>query len=200
MRLVGWPLPLLVLAGALVSTSVSAQTSQPANGPVVAKAISPRQPNTQSGRPWARIDFGSAEQQSRGGGSSSRGYVLRPFLGIIDRGSTGLQLGLGAAGRPFNNDDVEVQVDGSFIRIGGHSSFGIAPSVLYNIDLDSEDFTPFVGAGLNAMVNGDDSDLAFQILGGLEIPLKSGQAFRGEIRLGFFDGTSALAVLGGFSF
>jgi hypothetical protein len=101
------------------------------------------------------------------------------------------------AGRPFNNQDVEVQVDGSFIRINGVNRFGIAPSVLYNIDLD---FTPFVGAGLNILASSDDSDVAFQILGGLEIPLKSGQAFRGEIRIGFFDGNSALAVPGGFSF
>lgn len=200
MRLVAWPLPLLAFIGALVSTPASAQTSPSANAPVVANEVTPQQPGTQPGRPWTRIDFRSAEQQSGGGGSAARGYVLRPFVGIIDRASTGLQLGLGVAGRPFNDEDVEVQVDGSFIRIGGRNSFGIAPSVLYNIDLASEDFTPFVGAGLNVMVNSDNTDLAFQILGGLEIPLKSGQAFRGEIRIGFFDGSSALAVLGGFSF
>lgn len=200
MRLVAWPLPLLTMLGVLVSTPVSAQTSQPSTRLTVAKEVTPQQPGAQTGRPWTRIDFRSAEQQSGGGGSAARGYVLRPFIGLIDTRSTGLQLGLGVAGRPFNNQEVEVQVDGSFIRINGSNGFGIAPSVLYNIDLDSEDFTPFVGAGLNIIGNSDNTDFAFQILGGLEIPLKSGQAFRGEIRLGFFDGSTALAILGGFSF
>lgn len=200
MRLVAWPLPLLAFLGVLVSTSASGQTSQPVTRPTVAKEVTPQQPGAQPGRPWTGIDFRSTEQQSGGGRSSARGYTLRPFIGIIDTSSTGLQLGLGVAGKPFNNEDVEVQVDGSFIRINGSNGFGIAPSVLYNIDLDSEGFTPFAGAGLNIIGNSDETDFAFQILGGLEIPLKSGRAFRGEIRLGFFDGTTALAILGGFSF
>lgn len=198
MRHVALPSLLLALVGALVSTPALAQTAQPAPTPVISNQVTRQQPST-PGRPWSRVDFLASAEQS-GGGAAARGYALRPFIGIIDvSSSTGLQLGLGAAGKPFNNDDVEVQVDGSFIRIAGENGFGIAPSVLYNIDLTSESFTPFVGAGLNIVNIANDTDFAFQILGGLEIPLKSGQAFRGEIRIGFFESTS-LAILGGFSF
>lgn len=201
MRQVAWPLPVLALVGVFISSAATAQTSQTPLRPVVATETTSQQPNTQPGQPWSRVDFRSAEQRSGGGGSTARGYAIRPFIGIIDvASSTGMQLGVGVAGRPFNNGDIEVQVDGSFIRLGGGNGFGIAPSLLYNFKLDSEGFTPFAGAGLNIIGDSNDTDWAFQILGGVEVPLKSGQAFRGELRIGFFDGTRSLAVLGGLSF
>jgi Bacterial SH3 domain len=136
---------------------------------------------------------------------SDRTYFIRPFGGLFNIASTtGTQLGAGVAGRPFSNERLEIQGDFSWIRISEVNAFDFSANTLYNFKLASESFTPYAGGGLsvvNARTSAfSGSEFALQLLGGLEAPLNDRRAFRGELRIGFFEGASALSVLAGLSF
>jgi Bacterial SH3 domain len=100
------------------------------------------------------------------GSSADRTYFVRVFGGLWSGYSTtGFGFGGGIAGRPFGNDEVEIEGDLAYARqsLGAfsYSGFDIGDSyslsarliqgsanLLYNFKLSGQSFTPFVGGGL----------------------------------------------------
>lgn len=110
---------------------------------------------------------------AKGGGSTAaaggdRNYFIRVFGGLWSGGqTTGAGFGGGVAGRPFGNDQIEVQGDFAYARQGvnqivvagdvfqgtditdlGARLFQGSGTLLYNFKLSSQTFTPFAGLGL----------------------------------------------------
>lgn len=172
--------------------------------------------------------------------TAERTYFIRVFGGLWSGGSTtGVGLGGGVAGRPFGNDQFEVQVDFAYAHQGlnqfvvsgttyqgsyvtdagaiGARLFQGSGTLLYNVKLSSQAFTPFVGLGLEyadeavtniAQYSGSDrrlleqatifgfSGISLQAVVGIEKPINDKRAFRAELR-----GTAhGVLLLGGLSF
>jgi Bacterial SH3 domain len=153
------------------------------------------------------------------GQPSSRTFLLRGFAGLWSvGGTTGVQAGGGFALAPFSLAALEVSADASFLRVSATNAFSASGAVTYNFVLPSGNFTPFAGAGLTVLHTpgqtialdlidtrfvvdvGGGTNVALQLLGGIEVPFNDLRAFRGELRLQFLPGDTSAAILAGISF
>lgn len=148
-----------------------------------------------------------------------RGFLVRAFAGLWSAGGgTGLQAGGGFAVTPFSNQVLELAVDAAVVRVSETNSITGSGDVIYNFVLPTQKFTPFAGAGVTFLHTpqqtlvvdvfdssievfvGGGTNVALQLLGGIELPLDDRRALRGELRLQFLPGATSMALLGAVSF
>ena len=134
-----------------------------------------------------------------------RGYFVRLLGGLHSiADSTGFGVGDGIGVRPFDNQAGEVAGTFDFARIEGVNVYEGAVNYLYNFQLSEENVTPIAGAGIviarATLGQLSDTEAAFQLVGGIDIPTSSTRVFRGELRFQFFSGDTAVVLLGGISF
>jgi hypothetical protein len=167
-------------------------------GAVVAALASPaaaQQPSSES-NPESRFSLASSDLFSappQGGGTPVvvRGLIGGQFWG----GGSGLVLGAGIGTRPFNNRQIEVTGDVSFLRFEGHNGFYIAADGLYHFITDEPNFSPYAGAGIGVFHLADDTEARFQILAGLELNSRGRYPIRPEVRFHFARGDVSTFLL-----
>jgi len=153
--------------------------------------------------------------------ATDRNYFIRVHAGLLTGyGNAGLGFGGGVGMRPFDNEKMEIAVDGLYGRTSqaylndsfSTSVLAVSGNFLYNFQTASQKFTPYAGAGL-VMSRASVSEAVFgvsysvsgtytslQVLGGIEKPLNDKRAFRAEIRSGFASFGGSLLLLAGLSF
>ena len=110
-------------------------------------------------------------------------------------GEAGFILGGGLGARPFNNKQVEVTGDISFLRFNGQNGAYFSGNGLYHFKTSDPNFSPFAGAGLAVVTGGDETQARFQIAGGLELQSKSRHPIRPELRFIFTEGDVSTVLL-----
>ena len=84
-------------------------------------------------------------------------------------GGEGFLVGGGVGARPFNNRQVEIAGDLSFVRFEGTNGFYLAGNALYHFNTSDANFRPFAGGGLGILRGGGETEARLQIGGGLEL-------------------------------
>jgi len=118
------------------------------------------------------------------------------FGGLFKSGESGFILGGGLGVRPFNNKQVEVVGDLSFVRFNGTNGAYFSGNGLYHFKTSEPNFKPFAGGGLAILNAGGDTEARFQIAGGAEFNAEKKHPIRPELRFIFTDGdvTTVLMV------
>jgi hypothetical protein len=121
--------------------------------------------------------------------------------GVFRSGDAGFILGGAIGARPFNNKQVEVAGDVSFMRFHGSNGLYWSGNGLYHFKTSDPNFSPYAGAGIGLVSISDDTEARFQILGGLEVKSSSKHPIRPEVRFVFTetDVTTILMVSIGLS-
>ena len=121
---------------------------------------------------------------------------FRGQIGAMFRsGEAGFILGGGLGARPFNNKQVEVTGDISFLRFNGQNGAYFSGNGLYHFKTSDPNFSPFAGAGLAVVTGGDETQARFQIAGGLEFQPNSRHPIRPEVRFIFTEGDVSTVLL-----
>ena len=83
---------------------------------------------------------------------SERQFDIRGQIGgIFCCSEAGLVLGGGIGTRPFNNQQVEIAADVSFLRWAGSNGLYFSGNGLYHFNTSEPNFSPFAGAGLGIL-------------------------------------------------
>jgi hypothetical protein len=190
-------------------TSSSTPESSPAAPPGTSPAAPPTQPAASPSKP-AGAGAGATS-------TSTRTFLARAFGGLWNGGRAGLEAGGGVAMLPFSNPALEISADGSYIRVGGTNAYSGSVDATFNFVLPSERYTPFAGGGLTVVHQpgvtvdlnpyglgeleiGGATNVALQLLGGVDLPFSDRRAFRGELRIRFLPTGTTVSALAGLSF
>jgi hypothetical protein len=126
-----------------------------------------------------------------------RPMIIRVHAGgVFCCDGTGFILGGGVGARPFNNQQVEVAGDFSFMRFEGDNGVYVSGNGYYHFKTSEPKFSPFAGAGLAILHIFEETEVRFQIAGGLELNSDKANPIRPEIRFIFTEGdvTTVLMV------
>ena len=189
----------------------------PAPSPTPSSAATP----PELPRPTPAPSAAPLQGSSSSAPASDRKHMIRVFGGLLTGyGDMGFAGGGGVGMKPFDNDQMEVAIDGLYGRSSqvylddsySTSVLAFSGNFLYNFQPASQSFSPFAGGGLvisrasiGSSFFGDETLLSgtftsLQLIGGIEKPLSDRRAFRAEIRTGFASFGGSLLLLGGLSF
>jgi opacity protein-like surface antigen len=115
-------------------------------------------------------------------------------------GSTGFAVGVGASFQPKSVKNLEVAGDFDFGRLFGTNLIYIAVDGLYDFHLKGHDAMPYAGAGLGIAHADGATKTAFQILGGIQLPVSGPHVARVEVRWLFISFSTTTLLLGSYSF
>ena len=114
--------------------------------------------------------------------------------GLFWSGESGFMIGGGLGVRPFNNKQVEVASDLSFVRFNGTNGAYFSGNGLYHFKTSEPNFKPFAGAGL-AILDTNNTTVRFQIAAGAEFNAEKKHPIRPEIRFIFTEGDVATVLM-----
>jgi opacity protein-like surface antigen len=115
-------------------------------------------------------------------------------------GSTGFAVGVGASFQPKSVKNLEVAGDFDFGRLFATNLIYIAVDGLYDFHLKGHDAMPYAGAGLGIAHAAAATKAAFQILGGIQLPVSGPHVVRVEVRWLFISFSTTTLLLGSYSF
>lgn len=156
----------------------------------VAAPVAAQEPGALLGREQTKSLFASSlrnEAAPAAQGSDTPLMIRGVAGGVFCCDGTGFILGGGVGARPFNNRQIEVAGDFSFLRFEGGNGVYIGANGYYHFNTD-ERFSPFAGAGLGILNIFDDTEVRFQIAGGLEFNADKPNPIRPEVRFVFTEG------------
>jgi hypothetical protein len=126
-------------------------------------------------------DLFASESQQR----ATNPVVVRAHAGAMFwGGGSGVIFGGGFGTRPFENKQLELTGDVSFVRFEGFNGFYASTNVAYHFNNAEENTSPFAGGGLAIVHLPGDTQVRPQILAGIELN-KKGKPIRPEIRFIF---------------
>jgi len=115
-------------------------------------------------------------------------------------GSTGFAVGVGASFQPKSVKNLEVAGDFDFGRLFATNLIYIAVDGLYDFHIKGHDAMPYAGAGLGIAHAAAATKTAFQILGGIQLPVSGPHVVRVEVRWLFISFETTTLLLGSYSF
>jgi len=115
-------------------------------------------------------------------------------------GSTGFAVGVGASFQPKSVKNLEVAGDFDFGRLFGTNLIYIAVDGLYDFHIKGHEAMPYAGAGLGIAHADAATKTAFQILGGVQLPVSGPHVVRVEVRWLFISFSTTTLLLGSYSF
>ena len=148
----------------------------------------------------------SFDDQARGGAPTTHKFGDRQVFVRVEGGfvfccgSTGFGVGIGASFQPQSVKNLEVAGDVDFGRLFGANFFYIAVDGLYDFHIKGHDAMPYAGAGLGIAHGSGVTNTAFQILGGVQLPVSGPHAVRVEVRWLFISFQTTTFLLGSYSF
>ena len=163
----------------------------------VAVPAAAQQPGLQLSKAQTQALFASSDEAPAAVQGGDRPMILRVHAGgVFCCDSTGFIVGGGIGARPFNNQQVEVAGDFSFMRVEGSNGVYVSGNGYYHFKTSEPKFSPFAGAGLAILHIRDETEVRFQIAGGLELNADKANPIRPEIRFVFTEGdvTTVLMV------
>jgi len=113
-------------------------------------------------------------------------------------GSTGFAVGVGASFQPKSVKNLEVAGDFDFGRLFSTNLIYIAVDGLYDFHLKGHDAMPYAGAGLGIAHTAGATKAAFQILGGIQLPVSGPHVARVEVRWLFISFSTTTLLLGSY--
>jgi hypothetical protein len=144
--------------------------------------------------PWPAdgLDLAPAPEVAAGQATAplpDRGYFGKAFGGIWTGSGTGAVLGGGVSFYPAANNQHQITIDLSYLRVEGLNGFMGEGNYHYNFRLEGgENFTPYAGGGINIADIGSSTEAAVQIGGGFRRPIQNGREFFVEGHFAFFLG------------
>jgi opacity protein-like surface antigen len=148
----------------------------------------------------------SFDDQARGAAPTTHTMGDRQIFVRVEGGlvfccsNTGFMVGVGVSGQPKSVKNLEVAGDFGFGRLFGTNLIYIAADGLYDFHMKGHDAMPYAGAGLGIVHAGGVTKTAFQILGGVQLPVTGPHVARVEVRFIFFSAATTTLLLGSYSF
>jgi opacity protein-like surface antigen len=156
--------------------------------------------------PTAAGEAISFDDQARGAAPKTHAMGDRQIFVRVEGGlvfccsSTGFMVGVGVSGQPKSVKNLEIAGDFGFGRLFGTNLIYIAADGLYDFHMEGHDAMPYAGAGLGIVHAAGVTKTAFQILGGVQLPVTGPHVARVEVRFVFFSAATTTLLLGSYSF
>ena len=156
--------------------------------------------------PPAAGDAVSFDDQARGAAPTTHTMGDRQIFVRVEGGlvfccsNTGFMVGVAVSAQPKSFKNIEVAGDVGFGRLFSTNLIYFSGNGLYDFHLSGHDAMPFAGGGLGITHAGGATKTAFQILGGVQLPVSGPHVARVEVRWVFYSFATTTLLLGSYSF
>jgi hypothetical protein len=109
--------------------------------------------------------------------------------------NTGFVVGVTVSGQPRSLKNIEIEGNVGFGRLAGFNFLTFGADGLYDFHMTGHEAMPFAGAGLGITHIGSVTNTAFEILGGVQLPVNGPHVVRVEIKFLFTTATTTILLV-----